>query len=233
VDSSLLSILSQLSVVIPVGPGDTAWQNLLSDLSILPEHAEIRLVATRGADIPPDFSPKAYGVCADVAWIASRQGRAQQLNSGIRSTRNTFIWLLHADSRCSPKTLPALAQALCVAPHALGYFDLRFLPDGPWAMWLNQLGAHVRSRWLKLPFGDQGFFIARSTLDQLGGFDERLTCGEDHAWVWRARQQGVSIRSADAHLCTSARRYAQHGWVGTTWRHVRLTWQQARQFSKF
>ena len=119
------------------------------------------------------------------------------------------------------------------APAGLGYFDLRFAADGPVAVHLNALGVRLRSRVLGLPFGDQGFFLPAATFARLGGFDPSLPHGEDHALVWAARRAGVPLVAAGAPLYTSARKYAEHGWLRTTVRHVRLTavqaWHEARR----
>jgi hypothetical protein len=215
------------SVIVPVGPGDTAWQELLPELAALPEGSEVLLVAARKADIAPTGKTRRRSAPVPARWLQATRGRACQLNAGVRAARNPRLWFLHADSRLAAETLPALASASARAPDALGCFDLRFLDDGPPLMWLNMLGACMRSRVLGLPFGDQGFFIARSLLTQLGGFDERLAFGEDHALVWAARRAGVPLVHAGAPLYTSARKYAEQGWLGTTALHVWLTAQQA------
>jgi len=45
--------------------------------------------------------------------------------------------------------------------------------------------------------------------------------------VWRARRAGLPLRAIDAALVTSARKYAERGWLRTTLRHWRLTADQA------
>ncbi len=215
------------SVIVPVGPGDTAWQDLLPQLAPLPAGSEVVLVAARKADIPRAGKARTHAPPVATRWLPAARGRASQLNAGARAARHSRLWFLHADSRLAADSLPALARASARHPDALGCFDLRFLDDGPPLMWLNALGACVRSRVLGLPFGDQGFFLARAQLERLGGFDERLACGEDHALVWAARRAGVPLVHAGAPLYTSARKYAEQGWLNTTVLHVWLTAQQA------
>ena len=223
-----------LSVIVPVGPGDTVWRGLLPQLGALPADAQLRLVACRADDAAHAELASADGLPADRAWLISPRGRARQMNAGARSTRGDALWFLHADSRfADPRAaLAALAGTLAREPRALGYFDLRFAGDGPAATALNTAGAWIRSRWLGLPFGDQGLFMARATFDRLGGFDESLPAAEDHALVWRARRAGVPLRAAGQSLTTSARRYATQGWARTTLRHLWLTARQAWRFSR-
>lgn len=164
--------------------------------------------------------------------LSAPAGRAHQLNAGIAAAQGDWLWLLHADSRLCADTLPALQAHLATGSRALGWFRLAFRDDGPGLTRLNALGANLRARWLGLPFGDQGFVLRRDDAERLGAFDPSLAFGEDHAWVWRARRIGLPLREIHGALATSARKYAERGWLRTTLRHLRLTAQQARQESR-
>ena len=208
------SPFERLSIVVPVGPGERAWAPLLP---ALPREAEVVLAACT------DDAPRLRdGDVPALARITSAAvGRAAQQNAGARAATREWLWFLHADSRLAPRTLDALRGAL--DRDAIGWFDLRFRDDGPAWCALNALGARLRSRWFALPFGDQGLLVRRATFDRLGGFDESLRLGEDLDFVRRARAAGVPLRAAGAPLYTSARRYAERGWLRTTLRNVRLT----------
>jgi rSAM/selenodomain-associated transferase 2 len=218
-----------LSVIVPVGPGEHAWQKLLGDLAMLEERAEIILVATSGA-IPRDFRMQDYGLKVPTSWLAASTGRARQQNAGAAAAGGELLWFLHADTRVPADSLAAALRFDDDA--AIGYFDLQFRADGPALVRLNALGAWLRSRWLQLPFGDQGFILKRRLFEELGGFDESLAAGEDHALVWTARRAGVALTPLRAPLLTSARRFAEHGWLRTTALHARLTVSQARRFAR-
>lgn len=217
--------LSRVTIVLPIGPGDTAWPPLLETLRREAAASELLPVFALG-------DPQA-GRCLDgITALTAPAGRAHQLNAGIAAAHGDWLWLLHADSRLRGDTLPALRRWLAQAPRALGWFQLAFERDGPWPMRLNAFGANLRARWLGLPFGDQGFLVRRDDAHRLGPFDPTLPFGEDHAWIWRARRIGLPLRAVGGTLATSARKYAEHGWGHTTWRHFRLTWRQARQESR-
>lgn len=219
----------RLSITIPVGPGENDWRRLLPDLARLDADAEILLVGV-GGETPDDFSPSEFGLRAPTRWLETAAGRAGQLNAGARAARGRTLCFLHADSRLGDAALRALA-GIDLDSDTIRYFDLRF-HDGPPLMALNRLGARLRSRWLRLPFGDQGLCLSRALFARLGDFDERLACGEDHDLVWRARRLGVVIAPLRASLSTSARKYAERGWWRTTSQHLRLTAEQARKFSR-
>jgi hypothetical protein len=219
-----------LSVIVPVGPGDDSWRTLLPDLAALPKDAELLLVAAPG-QTPIDFMARAYALRCRTQWLQAPAGRAAQQNVGAAQAHGEVLWFVHADSRLSSATFAGLDRYLA-APHGLGFFDLRFLGDGPWAMRLNTLGAWIRSHWLRLPFGDQGFIIHADDFKRLGTFDINAEAGEDHALVWQARRFGVTLRALNVPLYTSARKYAGLGWWRVTWQHLVATWRQARRFSQ-
>lgn len=211
-----------LSLVLPFGPDESAGQGLIEDLAGLGIAHELILAGIEGRPPPlPQLS---------ALRVSAAAGRARQLNAGAAAARGEWLCFLHADSRLPPRSLRAL-EGLGGGGDALRYFDLRFV-DGPAAMRLNELGAFVRSRWLGLPFGDQGLCLPRAWFARLGGFDESLACGEDHALVWAARRAGLPLLPLRAPIHTSARKYAERGWLRTTLVHLRLTGAQARAFSQ-
>ena len=214
-----------LAIVIPAGPGDRTWEGLLPQLAAA-RAREVMLVLAQGDDEVMGALP------ANVTVIRSAAGRARQLNAGAVRADADWLWFLHADSRIVAATLYALHRFVETDETAIGYFDLRFLRDGPRLMFLNTLGALVRSRLLGLPFGDQGLLMPRRVYDAIGGFGEHVGAGEDHAAIWSARAHDIPLRALRAPIYTSARKYAQRGWWATTRDHVRATAQQARRFSR-
>jgi hypothetical protein len=91
------SALSRLSIVIPVGPGETAHVALLEQLAALPTGAEIHLAACldEAVDVPVDLRDALRHLRVEVGhWP---RGRARQLNHGVRdwiasSPRKTSDW---------------------------------------------------------------------------------------------------------------------------------------------
>lgn len=227
--------LARVSVVVPVGPGDRLSPRLRAQLAALPAGAEVLVVCADGEPLETRHAEES-GDCGDcgplLRWLSAPRGRASQQNTGASCATRDWLWLLHADSVMTTGTLPSLARFVQRNEQALGFFDLRFLDDGPALMRLNALGVWFRSRGLGLPFGDQGLVLPRAAFQRLGGFDTTVAWGEDHELVWRARRAGLPPRAVRGTLCTSARKYAQDGWWRTTCRHLLGTWQQARRFSR-
>jgi rSAM/selenodomain-associated transferase 2 len=213
-----------VDIIIPAAPGDSAWRDLLPQLTPSPAQNTILVLATGESEEPAHD--------AHVRVVQSPRGRARQLNAGASAGNGDWLWFLHADSRLSAKTLDGMRDFVNRNEAAIGYFDLRFLDDGPRLMFVNSFGAFLRSRFLGLPFGDQGLLMPRRVFDALGGFDEAAGKGEDHALIWTARAQGVPVKPLRASIHTSARKYAEHGWWRTTWQHLRMTREQASRFSR-
>lgn len=229
-DTRAIPAAGTLSVIVPLAPGETEWRGLLAQLAALPAGSEVIVVyagepvAGRevGTQAPPDWPAQVrYRPCHAPA------GRASQQNQGARLATGDWLWFLHADSRLRADSLDALRDFLATGRDAMGWFQLAFRDDGPRWMVLNARGANWRARRLGLPFGDQGLVLPRHRFEALGGFDEQARHGEDHLLVWAARRAGLPLQRIPATLETSARKYAQHGWLRTTLRHGRLTFAQA------
>ena len=189
-----------LAIVVPAAAGDHAWHALLPQLQAVGAQ-ELVLVVPHGETVA--------ALSIEVTVIRSDPGRALQLNAGAAATSAEWLWFLHADSVLSRETVTAMRAFVATDMDAIGYFDLVFSADGPRAMTLNRWGAYIRSRWMRLPFGDQGFLMPRRLFRALGGYDTRIECGEDHALIWTAKQQRVPVKPLNAPLATSARKYAR------------------------
>nr|WP_320135114.1 hypothetical protein [uncultured Amphritea sp.] len=208
-----------ITAVIPVGPAETSLQPMLRQLDYLSAAQQLIFVfcpesALLIAQLPQDER---------IITLTVEAGRAVQMNAGAQQVKSGFIWFVHLDSRFSNTQWQMLNQSLKRAPHALHYFNLRFLADGRGPIWLNSLGANLRSRCLGLPFGDQGFCLSVEQFNRLGGYPIDAPYGEDHLFVWRAHHGGVKLVNIGSVLTTSARKYASTGWFQLTFRY-QLYW---------
>jgi hypothetical protein len=219
----------KLSIVVPVGPGETAWRALLSDLQLC-EAEGIEVIFSATAPAPADFSSvkSLAGAGYELNWISGTPGRGCQLNRGAAAATGEFFWFLHSDMRLGKDvSVSRLIQSLEENVRALHFFNLKFLNDGPRLLALNEIGVWIRSHGLGLPFGDQGFALKRDLFWQLGGYREDASYGEDHLFVWAASRAGVGLQATGLSIYTSARKYARDGWFRTTCMHMWLTFRQA------
>lgn len=216
-----------ISVVIPVGPGDLAWQGLLPLLTERAEVGEIYLSVSSEADTCEQrLYREAVQSFSKVKMAQGKRGRGRQINRAIAAASHERIWVLHADSRFGPTIWQKTEQAWGKFPGKLHFFALKFAPGDP-RLTLNAWGAAWRSCVMGMPFGDQGFMFSKSKWQSVGGFPENCDYGEDHLFVWRWRQQGYQIHGISEALETSGRKYESHGWWQTTLQHGWLTWKQA------
>lgn len=214
-----------LSIVIPVGPGDQAHPGLLRRLAGFSGPCQIVLSTCEPlAACWPDAAPTGI----ELIQVEGVAGRAAQLNRGIAAASGQCLWLMHADSRPDAGTMAAAAgfARRCCQPDrrlTLGWFDLAFAADGPALARLNAIGANLRSRLLRMPFGDQAWLMNREMFVRTGEFDERFGRGEDLDFIVRARRAGGRLCRMQAKITTSARRYRDQGWLQTTLAHLWLT----------
>ncbi|MEE4295329.1 MAG: hypothetical protein V2J20_01790 [Wenzhouxiangella sp.] len=207
---------ADLDVIIPAGPGEQSWRSLVD---LLPSRWPVLITAVD--DAPLHLPP-------NVDWLQGPAGRGRQLNLAAASASGRWMWFLHADSQPSSGAIEAVEELARSNQEVLAYFDLGFLSDGPRATSLNALGANLRSRWLKMPYGDQGLCLAKHWFDKLEGFRTDLRRGEDLDLVIRAQAAGLRLQRLDGRIWTSARRYREHGWLATTWQHQVNAWRLTR-----
>lgn len=216
------AIVSKLSIIIPVGHDDHAWQHLLKALATLGKEIEIIISACQ-------IQAKAVDLPDNVIWLQTSQGRARQLNAGAIKACGNILWFLHADTSFTTGIIETMRHFIKADEPSMGYCKLKFAQDGPKQIHLNAWAANIRSRYLGLPFGDQGFMMHRSLFEQMNGFDESIKIGEDLDFVVRVQASGVSLLELPTTLLTSGRRYQQNGWFYTTLQHIYLTWYLTRQ----
>jgi rSAM/selenodomain-associated transferase 2 len=138
--------------------------------------------------------------------VASPPGRAVQMNAGARASSGDVLLFLHADVRLPPDAAMLITAALRDSRVVAGAFRTRTVSDGrpPWsAVWLRI--ADLRSRYTRLPYGDQALFVRRSAFERVGGFPSQPLF-EDFEISRRLRKLG-RIRTVDASVQVSGRRF--------------------------
>ncbi len=152
-----------------------------------------------------------------VAWdhgahvIAASRGRGSQMAAGAQASTAPWLFFLHADTRLAAGWDAALAAFMADPGNAqrAGVFRLQFDDAAAAARRLEWI-ADKRSRWLGLPYGDQGLILSRQFHDDLGGF-EAIPIMEDVAMVRRIGRRRLVTLDGDA--VTDARRYKRMGYA--------------------
>ena len=143
--------------------------------------------------------------------VTGPPGRGIQLNRGAAAAQADVLLFLHADTTLPPGGATAVrAAAAAGAPG--GAFFLRFDVDRP----MQRLGSWLvnrRTRWLRVPLGDQAQWATRETFERLGGFPDWPLL-EDVDFMRRLRRlPGFAI--IEEPVTTGARRFLELGSVRT------------------
>jgi len=203
-----------LSVIIPTLNEERSIGALLDDLGALSVAHEV-IVADGGSDDGTVMVAERLGARV----IRSRRGRGAQLAAGARAASAPVLCFLHADVRLREPARRELVEV--VRSRAAGAFAFRFEIDARgWRYRLIELGAHLRVRLVRLPYGDQGLIVSRLDYDAAGGFAD-LPLMEDVAMV-DALKRVTAVRPLRSPLLVSARRWEHDGPLTRMLRNWRL-----------
>ena len=220
----------KFSIIIPIGPSERAWIELLRDLSQIKSSIEIIIAATSAA-AEDDLLAQTFNAVHPVSWIGDCPlGRAEQMNHDAKFARGSWFCFFHADSRIDPPAFAELETKLTQenSKH-LHYFDLRFHTRTIPLLRLTELGVRFRCATWGMPYGDQGFVIHRKDFFRLNGYPE-IKSGEDHAFAWICKNEGIRPKALGATIYTSPRKYLDNGWSATAFKYNFLGLKQALKF---
>lgn len=205
-----------VSVVIPVRNEAARLPLLLADLATAPADllGEIWVVDGGSGDGSPGLAR-----LAGAQLLHSPAGRGVQLQRGVAACSGPWLLLLHADTRL-PRGWPAeIQRAIRHDAEAAWAFPLAIEAAGP-ALRLVAALSTLRSRWWRLPYGDQGLLLSRQLYARSGGI-AALPLMEDLEFVLRLRRL-APIRLLRLPLRVDGRRWRRLGVWRTTWRNALL-----------
>lgn len=196
--------MNALSVIIPTL---NAEQFLPATLAAVEGVAEVIVVDGGSGDGTRDVA-----AAAGVVVVRGPRGRGSQIAAGIAAASQTWLLLLHADTRLAP----GWREAVHNDPGRAGYFRFALSSDDPRARRLERLVAW-RCRRLGLPYGDQGLLIHRDLLARVGGM-RPLPLMEDVDLVRRLGRHRLVPLAADA--VTSAVKWERQGYLRRSARNL-------------
>ncbi|MBI2346112.1 MAG: TIGR04283 family arsenosugar biosynthesis glycosyltransferase [Deltaproteobacteria bacterium] len=206
----------RLSIIIPALNEASVLDRTLSSCQIAAPGAELLVVDGGSTDATLAIASRLAGVRVLRVACACR---AVQCNAGARAATGSLFLFLHADTTITSEGVRELYGALQQQSVAGGCFSFA-LADAGGRYRLTEWGANFRSRWLRLPFGDQGIFCRSDTFTHVGGFPE-IPLMDDVAFIDRLRRCGrvVLLR---APVRTSGRRIMQHGIIRSAMRNYAI-----------
>jgi rSAM/selenodomain-associated transferase 2/rSAM/selenodomain-associated transferase 1 len=145
--------------------------------------------------------------------ITGTPPRARQMNQGADQATGDVLVFLHADTRLPEKFEDVVFNSFKQPKMVAGAFELRMDSPMPGLRIIERL-ANWRSRYLKMPYGDQSIFLSTKLFHDLGGFPD-IPIMEDFELIRRLRKQG-NIVTLPVPVFTSPRRWQNFGILKTT-----------------
>ncbi|MFH0844954.1 MAG: TIGR04283 family arsenosugar biosynthesis glycosyltransferase [Pseudomonadota bacterium] len=213
----------RLSIVIPVLNEERA---LRLNLPLLSGFTHEVIVVDGGSldrslDVARKHTPHVF---------ISGPGRGKQQDLGAHYAHGDAVLFLHADTRLPHGFDRMIEQTLFDHGASFGAFRLKIHPSKP-MLNLIALMATLRSRFLRMPYGDQALFMRKKDYLRAGGF-QALPLMEDVDLVRRLNRIG-KFGLARGYVRTSPRRWEKQGALRTTFRNwsimMRYLWGESPQ----
>lgn len=199
--------MKQLTIIIPAFNEEGQLPRTLEAIG-WDERIELLVVDGGSQDSTTEISLD-YGCRV----IASPAGKSRQLRAGAEAATGANLLFLHADTLLPEGYFDTIITTLADDEVAAGAFSLMLDISG-WQYRMVSGGANLRSRYLNLPYGDQGLFLRRSTYFRAGGFPD-MAIMEDYVFIKTLGKLGRIITLPEK-VTTSGRRWQNLGLVHTT-----------------
>lgn len=123
--------------------------------------------------------------------VHASRGRGPQFCAGIDRAKGDVLFFAHADMTLESDAFSRMLEVLNATGAAGGCIGCRFDRPGLFLRFISRLN-NLRAKWLGLSFGDQGQFVRRDRLNQLGGFPD-LMIMEDVEFSLRLKAMGKPL----------------------------------------
>ncbi len=148
--------------------------------------------------------------------INGQKGRGIQLHRGAMQAKGEWILFIHSDTVLPIGWTDAFFNHIKTKKKA-GYCKLTF-DEASIKAKIVSTGANLRSKFLKLPYGDQTLLISRKLYKGIGGYPD-LPIMED---VSIAKLLKNNLDLIPINVKTSSKRYKQNGWFGQSIKNLTL-----------
>ena len=197
---------TSISVIIPALNEGACLARTIQSVS---RDAEVIVVDGGSGD-----GTRAIAEAMGAALLSCPPSRGGQMGVGARNASGDWLLFLHADTWLEP----GWAQAVRDLDPAVAGGAFRLAIEAPGRAYrIIETAVALRSRFFKLPYGDQALFIRRSVYDRLGGMAP-ISLMEDVDLVRRLRGAG-RLALLPLRAFTSARRWQRHGVFRATLRN--------------
>lgn len=197
---------AQLSIVIPVLNEGSILGNLLKHLTTHSSDRNIKeiIVVDGGSTDKTIQIAKQFNTTV----IASKRGRAIQMNTGAKNAREEVLYFLHADT-FPPKDFDKIILNAIQLGKGTGCFRMAFDSKN---IFLRSFAYLSRINHTLCRGGDQSLFISKELFQKQGGFNEKYLIYEDSEFI-RRLYRVANFTVLPQKVVTSARKYRQKGWL--------------------
>jgi rSAM/selenodomain-associated transferase 2 len=204
-----------LSIIVPVFYEADTINLFLAKLRLIKEFDSCEVIIVDGSTSQETIECISGSSVVKVA--SHRAGRGFQMNIGASRARGDMLLFLHADTILPANAISLIRQAMKDERLVAGSFRLAIDSTNPALRVIARLTT-MRSRFTRLPFGDQGIFIRKSVFEKMNGFRD-IPLMEDLDLMLRIRSAGLPIVILPASVLTSSRRWDRDGIVLGTLRN--------------
>ncbi len=157
--------MSKISIIIPTINEASNLPLLLSDLSSIQKEGEIIIVDSGSEDKTIDVA-NIYGA---KVFISQERNRGLQLDIGAKNSKGEWLIFLHADTRLTHDWFKKINSFLKGNKNSIYYFEFK-INHKKIIYRVLEILVNFRSKFFKLPYGDQGLIIHRTTYFKNNGF---------------------------------------------------------------
>ena len=196
--------LKNVTVVIPTYNSEKTINNTLK--SINKYFNKVIIVDANSKDLTIEISKKYKPKI-----IKSIKGRGSQLLLGAKNVSTDWIFFLHADTIIGKNNIIDIKNFISkdINNYKAASFKIKFNKNNVWSYLLKTI-VNIRSKYLKLPYGDQGLLISKNFYKNIGGY-KNIPIMED---VEIIRNIGfINIKILNSHVITDAMRFEDQGWL--------------------
>ncbi len=197
----------RISIIIPAL---NEAETIAATLSHLKNENNLEVIVVDGGSVD-DTAELATSWGAKV--IQSKPCKAVQMNTGASVANGDVLVFLHADTRLPKHFKNQILPALNQNGVAAGAFRLTIDSTTAGFRFIERM-TYLRSRYLRMPYGDQALFMRKVLFEKIGGFPE-LPIMEDFILIRRLKRKG-KIVIVPAAVVTSPRRWMHLG-IFKTW----------------
>jgi len=197
----------RISIIIPtLNEANTIEETI----SRLPKSEQVEIVVVDGgsSDGTAELA-REHGVRV----LSTAPSKAGQMNAGAAEARGEVLLFLHADTRLPEKFEEKVLTASARQGFCSGAFSLGIDSEDRGLRFIERV-ANWRTRFFKMPYGDQALFVSRKLFHEIGGFAD-YPIMEDFDLIRRLKRKGTIIILPEL-VKTSPRRWQNFG-VFKTW----------------